>query len=135
MPPPPEMWVEGFDSRLHAQNIQKYETSIQVWQTWRLDQTMWNCIAHYHSTAPNAITKEEPMPRVPEESHNQIMHPGTPKRSEEADSYYGKTYGDADATLTTPVLTTTLLLRLLQLLLWKSYQTGHPTGYFNRWVW
>ena len=23
MPPPPEMWVEGFASRLHAQNIQK----------------------------------------------------------------------------------------------------------------
>mmetsp|Transcript_12974 Transcript_12974/g.31623 ORF Transcript_12974/g.31623 Transcript_12974/m.31623 type:complete len:547 (+) Transcript_12974:209-1849(+) len=65
MPPPPEMWVEGFASRLHAQNIQKYETPIQVWQTWRLDQTMWNCIAHYHPTALNAITKADPMPRVP----------------------------------------------------------------------
>ena len=30
MPPPPEMWIEGFASRLHAQNIQKYETPIQV---------------------------------------------------------------------------------------------------------
>jgi hypothetical protein len=69
MPPPPEMWVEGFASRLHAQNIQKYETPIQVWQTWRLDQTMWNCIAHYHPTALNAITKEHPMPRVPEQYH------------------------------------------------------------------
>ena len=69
MPPPPEMWVEGFASRLHAQNIQKYETPIQVWQTWRLDQTMWNCIAHYHPTALNAITKADPMPRAPEMYH------------------------------------------------------------------
>jgi hypothetical protein len=58
MPPPPEMWVEGFDSRLHAQNIQKYETPIQVWQIWRLDQTMWNCIAHYHTTALNALPSQ-----------------------------------------------------------------------------
>lgn len=69
MPPPPEMWIEGFASRLHAQNIQKYETPIQVWQTWRLDQMMWNCIAHYHPTALNAITKEDPVPRVPEKYH------------------------------------------------------------------
>ena len=69
MPPPPEMWVEGFASRLHAQNIQRYETPIQVWQTWRLDQTMWNCIAHYHPTALNAITKEAPSPRVPVTYH------------------------------------------------------------------
>jgi hypothetical protein len=69
MPPPPEMWVEGFASRLHAQNIQKYETPIQVWQTWRLDQTMWNCIAHYHATALNAITKSDPVPRVHEKYH------------------------------------------------------------------
>ena len=65
MPPPPEMWVEGFASRLHAQNIQKYETPIQVWQTWRLDQMMWNCVAHYHPTALHAITKSAPVPRVP----------------------------------------------------------------------
>ena len=70
MPPPPQMWVEGFASRLHAQNIQKYETPIQVWQTWRLDQTMWNCIAHYHPTALNAITKDNPVPRVSEEYHS-----------------------------------------------------------------
>jgi len=69
MPPPPEMWVEGFASRLHAQNIQKYETPIQVWQTWRLDQMMWNCVAHYHPTALHAITKSAPVPRVPEEYH------------------------------------------------------------------
>jgi hypothetical protein len=67
MPPPPEMWIEGFASRLHAQNIQKYETPIQVWQTWRLDQAMWNCIAHYHPTALNAITKKDPTPRVPQQ--------------------------------------------------------------------
>ena len=30
MPPPPEMWIEGFASRLHAQDIQRYETPIQV---------------------------------------------------------------------------------------------------------
>lgn len=65
MPPPPQMWVEGFASRLHAQNIQKYETPIQVWQTWRLDQIMWNCIASYHPTALNAITKENPILRAP----------------------------------------------------------------------
>ena len=69
MPPPPEMWVEGFASRLHAQNIQEYETPMQVWQTWRLDQTMWNCIAHYHPTALNAITKADPEPRVPSDYH------------------------------------------------------------------
>lgn len=69
MPPPPQMWVEGFASRLHAQNIQKYETPIQVWQTWRLDQTMWNCIAHYHPTALNAITKADPSPRLPSKYH------------------------------------------------------------------
>jgi hypothetical protein len=38
MPRPPQMWVEGFAARLHAGPIQKYETPIQVWQTWRLDQ-------------------------------------------------------------------------------------------------
>jgi hypothetical protein len=69
MPPPPKMWIEGFASRLHAQNIQKYEAPIQVWQTWRLDQAMWNCIAHYHPTALNAITKTHPLPRVPEQYH------------------------------------------------------------------
>ena len=69
MPPPPEMWVEGFASRLQARNIQKYETPIQVWQVWRLDQTMWNCIAHYHPTALNAITKSDPVPRVAQKYH------------------------------------------------------------------
>lgn len=38
MPRPPMMWIEGFASRLHAGPIQRYETPIQVWQTWRLDQ-------------------------------------------------------------------------------------------------
>jgi hypothetical protein len=38
MPRPPQMWVEGFAARLHAGPIQEYETPIQVWQTWRLDQ-------------------------------------------------------------------------------------------------
>jgi hypothetical protein len=38
MPRPPMMWVEGFASRLHGGPIQMYETPIQVWQTWRLDQ-------------------------------------------------------------------------------------------------
>lgn len=66
MPPPPQMWVEGFASRLHAKNIQKHETPIQVWQTWRLDQIMWNCIASCHPTALlNAITKEPPFLRAP----------------------------------------------------------------------
>lgn len=30
---------------------------------------MWNCIAHYHPTALNAITKADPSPRVPEMYH------------------------------------------------------------------
>jgi len=47
-----------------TQNIQKYETPIQVWQTWGLAQTMWNCIAYYHPTALNAITKADPDPHV-----------------------------------------------------------------------
>lgn len=58
--PPPLIWVEGFASKLHAQNIQKYETPIQVWQTWRIDQLMWNCIAAYHPNALDAVTKAEP---------------------------------------------------------------------------
>jgi hypothetical protein len=51
MPPPPEMWVEGFASRLHAQNIQKYETPIQVWQTWRLDP---DNVELYRPLSPNS---------------------------------------------------------------------------------
>ena len=57
---PSMIWVEGFASRLHAQNIQKYETPIAVWQTWRIDQLMWNCIAAFHPEALSAITKERP---------------------------------------------------------------------------
>jgi hypothetical protein len=30
---------------------------------------MWNCIAHYHPTALNAITKADPTPRAPEMYH------------------------------------------------------------------
>ena len=69
LPPPPELWIEGFASRLQAKNIQKYETPIQVWQVWRLDQVMWNCIAHYHPTALHAITKQAPTVRAPEKYH------------------------------------------------------------------
>lgn len=69
LPPPAQMWVEGFASRLHAQDIQKYETPIQVLQTWRLDQAYWNCIARYHPTALDAISKEAPV-RAPAEHHN-----------------------------------------------------------------
>ena len=30
LPDPPMMWVEGFASRLHAKDVQKFETPIQV---------------------------------------------------------------------------------------------------------
>lgn len=59
--PPSQIWVEGFASRLHAKNIQKYETPVQVWQTWRIDQLMWNCISVYHPTALDALTKARPL--------------------------------------------------------------------------
>lgn len=42
---------------------------MQVWQTWRVDQTMWNCVARYHPTALDAITKNDPSTRAPEEYH------------------------------------------------------------------
>ena len=69
MPRPPMMWVEGFASRLHAGPVQKYETPIQVWQTWRLDQAMWNCIAAYHPTALDALTKSRPQFVAPVQYH------------------------------------------------------------------
>ena len=69
LPPPPELWLEGVASRLQAKNIQKFETPIQVWQVWRLDQAMWNCIASYHPTALNAITKKAPTIRAPAKYH------------------------------------------------------------------
>ena len=51
-PPPPEMWlVEGIACRLHDQNIQKYETPIQVWQTWRLDP---DNVELYRPLSPNS---------------------------------------------------------------------------------
>jgi len=64
MPSPPMMWIEGFASRLHTKDIQRFEGPIQVWMTRRIDQTLWNCIAHYHPTALDAITKEAPWPRI-----------------------------------------------------------------------
>lgn len=69
MPRPPQMWIEGFASRLHAGPIQKYETPIQVWQTWRLDQAMWNCVAAYHPTALDALTKTRPVVSTPSTAH------------------------------------------------------------------
>jgi hypothetical protein len=69
MPRPPYMWVEGFAARIHAGPVQKYETPIQVWQSWRLDQAMWNCIAAYHPTALDALTKERPHYVAPEAYH------------------------------------------------------------------
>eukprot|EP00545_Synedropsis_sp_CCMP1620_P002929 CAMPEP_0119010050 /NCGR_PEP_ID=MMETSP1176-20130426/4758_1 /TAXON_ID=265551 /ORGANISM="Synedropsis recta cf, Strain CCMP1620" /LENGTH=514 /DNA_ID=CAMNT_0006962645 /DNA_START=57 /DNA_END=1601 /DNA_ORIENTATION=- len=69
MPRPPMMWIEGFASRLHGGPIQRYETPIQVWQTWRLDQCMWNCIATYHPTALDALTKMRPKNVAPPKYH------------------------------------------------------------------
>ena len=68
LPPPPEMFVEGFIIRLVKQ-ISRYETPIQIWLAHRIDETCWNCIAHYHPTALNAITKVDPVPRAPLEYH------------------------------------------------------------------
>lgn len=42
---------------------------LQVWQTWRLDMAMWNCIAAYHPTALNALTKAPPVHRAPVKYH------------------------------------------------------------------
>ena len=67
LPPPPEIFV-GFIGRLIGE-ISRYETPIQIWLTHRIDETCWNCIAHYHPTALNVITKEDPVPRAPEEYH------------------------------------------------------------------
>ena len=69
MPRPPMLWVEGFASRLHAQEIYGTETPVAVWQTQRLDQAMWNCIARYHPDALDALTKAAPSERAPEEYH------------------------------------------------------------------
>ena len=59
---------------MHGNTIQKYETPIAVYQTMRLDQIMWNCIAAYHDTALDAISDISAMTRPPATSATAAYH-------------------------------------------------------------
>jgi len=53
---PSDFWLGFVVPVLHASTVQEYETPIAVYQTMRLDQIMWNCIAAYHATAMDATS-------------------------------------------------------------------------------
>jgi len=58
---PPEMFIEEIVGRLVPEII-KYQTPLAVWRTWRIDQALWNCVAHFHGGVLDAITKARPVP-------------------------------------------------------------------------
>lgn len=68
MPSPPDMLLGGIIPKL-IPDILKHETPIQIWMTNRIDQVNWNCVASYHPTALNAVTKSAPAIRAPREYH------------------------------------------------------------------
>jgi hypothetical protein len=57
---PSNFWLGFVAPALHGTTVQLYETPIAVYQTMRLDQIMWNCIAAYHTTALDSITLARP---------------------------------------------------------------------------
>jgi hypothetical protein len=68
LPKPAEIFFEGIITRVGGEVI-RHETPIQLWLTHNMDETAWNCIAHYHPTALDAITKTDPVPRVEKGYH------------------------------------------------------------------
>ena len=62
--------LTGASFRYHSGD----ETPIQVYQTMRLDQIMWNCIAAYHVTAMDATSNISAMTRPPATSATVAYH-------------------------------------------------------------
>lgn len=58
---PPKVWIEFVVPVLHGNKIQGYETPIAVYQTMRIDQVMWNCVAAFDDNALNVLTFERPL--------------------------------------------------------------------------
>ena len=74
-PSPPALCGRSvYEQVLHGTNVQRYETPIAVYQTMRLDQIMWNCIAAYHATALDAISNISAMTRPPVTSATAAYH-------------------------------------------------------------
>lgn len=57
---PARFWIEGVVPIFHGDTIQKYETTIQVYQTMILDQVMWNCVASHDTTSLDVHTFMRP---------------------------------------------------------------------------
>ena len=75
LPSPPALCGRSvYEQVLHGTNVQRYETPIAVYQTMRLDQIMWNCIAAYHATALDAISNISAMTRPPVTSATAAYH-------------------------------------------------------------
>jgi hypothetical protein len=67
---PPEIWIEFVVPVLHGNKIQGYETPIAVYQTMRVDQLMWNCVAAYDDAALDVLTFQRPRYTGPQQHHN-----------------------------------------------------------------
>ncbi|MFT4628104.1 MAG: hypothetical protein ACI8PZ_006799, partial [Myxococcota bacterium] len=67
---PPQIWIEFVASVLHGDKVQGYETPIAVYQTMRLDQVMWNCVAAFDEEAVSSLTFERPLYVGPSEHHD-----------------------------------------------------------------
>jgi hypothetical protein len=67
---PPELWIEFVVPVLHGNKIQGYETPIAVYQTMRVDQIMWNCVAAYDDAALDVLTFQRPRYIGPQQHHN-----------------------------------------------------------------
>ena len=50
-------------------HLSNYETPIAIWQARRIIQATWGCLARYHATALDAVTKARPTFVAPEVHH------------------------------------------------------------------